>query len=477
MKHLNNALLPHQTAAVEKLIKLKVGALFAEQGTGKTITTLEIARRRVESDKISHIIWLCPCSAKQNIRREIVKQSPDELCSMITICGIETLSTSIRAMSYLLELCQNKRCFLVVDESLLIKNPWAYRTKNILQLAEKCQYRIILNGTPVSRNEADLFSQFYLLDWRILGYKSYWSFAANHLEYDEYGNLRRVLNKDALADKIAPYTYQITKSECMELPCKHYKTYYFNLTEEQNIEYGEAARYLLDDINEWKPETIYRLFSGLQAVISGKRLVFNRKGTHFDTAEFFRNPMDNPRLRMLLDCLDDEKTIIFCHYESEISQLCTLLPEAVRFDGKVSLKKRDDALIKFSRDKKYLIANKNCAGYSLNLQFCHRIIYMSNDWDLGTRLQSEDRIHRYGQEHNVEIIDICAENTIDEQIIRCLRNKEYLLDSLKDKIKDKQNIKESLLEYVHGAKKDIFDCDELGRSNKDAKNIPRYKCI
>lgn len=382
---LNNPLLPHQEAAVNKLIKLKVGALFAEQGTGKTITTLELARRRLESGKIGHIIWLCPCSAKQNIKREIIKQSPDELCGIITICGIETLSSSIRALSYLLNLSNEKKCFLVVDESLLIKNPRAHRTKHILQIAENCKYRIILNGTPVSRNEADLFSQFYLLDWRILGYRSYWSFAANHLEYDDYGKLRRVLNKDTLTDKISPYTYQITKSECMDLPCRRYRTYYFGLTNEQNEEYNEVAERLLYDVNKWHPETIYRLFSGLQAVISGKRLKFNKKGTHFDAIELFKNPEDNPRIQLLLDCLDDNKAIIFCHYESEISQLCELLPDAVRFDGTVPLKKRDNALIEFSKGKKYLIANKGCAGYSLNLQFCHRIIYMSNDWDLGTR--------------------------------------------------------------------------------------------
>lgn len=465
---LKNPLLPHQETAVNKLIKLKVGALFAEQGTGKTITTLEIARRRVENGKIDHIIWLCPCSAKQNIKREIIKHFPDELCRMVTICGIETLSSSIRALSYLLNLSNEKKCFLVVDESLLIKNPRAYRTKHILQIAENCKYRIILNGTPVSRNEADLFSQFYLLDWRILGYQSYWSFAANHLEYDDYGKLRRVLNKDALTDKISPYTYQISKSECMELPDRRYKTYYFELTSEQNEEYNEVAERLLYDVNEWHPETIYRLFSGLQAVISGKCLKFNSKGSHFDAVELFENSEDNPRIQLLLDCLDDNKAIIFCHYESEISQLCELLPDAVRFDGTVPLKKRDNALIEFSKNKKYLIANKNCAGYSLNLQFCHKIIYMSNDWDLGTRLQSEDRVYRFGQDHDVEIIDICASNTIDEQIIRCLRNKENLLDSLKERIKDKQNIKESLLKCIYGNKQDIFDCDTLERSNEDA---------
>ena len=69
---LKNELLPHQKAAVNKLIKLKVGALFMEQGTGKTITTLEIARARLDNEKINSVIWLCPCSAKGNIKREII---------------------------------------------------------------------------------------------------------------------------------------------------------------------------------------------------------------------------------------------------------------------------------------------------------------------------------------------------------------------------------------------------------------------
>ena len=106
---LKNELLPHQKEAVEKLIKLKVGALFMEQGTGKTITTLEIARRRYESGKIEAAIWLCPCSAKKNIKREILKQCPSELSRIFTICGIETLSTSVQANSYLMSLTHEKK--------------------------------------------------------------------------------------------------------------------------------------------------------------------------------------------------------------------------------------------------------------------------------------------------------------------------------------------------------------------------------
>lgn len=61
-------------------------------------------------------------------------------------------------------------------------------------------------------------------------------------------------------------------------------------------------------------------FSGLQAVISGKRLIFNKSGTHFDTVEMFHDSMDNPRIKRVMDILTEEKTIIFCRYESEIEQ-------------------------------------------------------------------------------------------------------------------------------------------------------------
>lgn len=459
-------LFPHQKKAVEKLIRLKVGALFMEQGTGKTITTLEIVRIRIEKEKIEHVIWLCPCSAKGNIKREIFKFCPDEMLKCFTICGIETLSSSVRAVSYLLNLSVNKKCFLIVDESLLIKNPKAYRTENILKIANNCHYRMILNGTPISRNEADLFSQFYLLDWRILGYRSYWSFAANHLEYDDYGKLKNVLNTDMLAKKIAPYTYQVKKTDCIKLPDKEYKTYAFSMTVEQDIEYSRVARILLEQLDEWKSDTVYRLFSGLQAVISGKILIFSKNLKHFETEEMFKNPRDNPRIESLFDALpENEKAIIFCRYESEISQLCKVVPGSVRFDGKMTMKEREKSLKEFSEEKQYLIANRNCAGYSLNLQFCHNIIYMSNDWDLGTRLQSEDRVHRIGKDHKVNIIDICASDTIDEQILRCLWRKERLLDSIKRDV-DKNagcNVKDTFKKYIYGSRynHETFDCSEL----------------
>ena len=51
------------------------------------------------------------------------------------------------------------------------------------------------------------------------------------------------------------------------------------------------------------------------------------------------------------------------------------------------------------------------------------MIYYSNNFDLEVRLQSEDRAHRIGQTSKVTYVDIIAENTTDERVLKALRNK------------------------------------------------------
>lgn len=461
----------HQINCVNKLKHIKVGALFMEQGTGKTRTMLELINIRLEKGRIDHVIWLCPCSCKENLRRDIIKHTGNDQKGFITICGIETLSTSIKWNSSLIDMSEKHSCYLIVDESSKVKNHKAKRTQNILRIAEKCKYKCILNGTPITRNEADLFSQMYLLDWRILGYKGFWSFAANHLEYDEYGNVRKCLNTDYLTEKIAPYSYQVKKSECLDLPKKTYDIKYFNLSSDQDKHYKEVADKLLFLVDEFKPETIYSFLTGLQLVLCGYRVnivhskkkyvkkmlngehrLIEREGDYIIKERFFSNYKDNPRIQCLENVLEGvtEKCIIFCKYSDEITDICNLLGDkAVRFDGSLNLKNRQKSIDQFASDKQFLVANKTCAGYGLNLQFCSYVIFYSNDYDFGTRAQAEDRVYRIGQNKNVNIIDICASYTLDEKIIDCINRKENLLNSFKHELETKKDKEELTASYIY----------------------------
>ena len=486
--NLKNSLLPHQARAVEKLKKYKVGALFMEQGTGKTITALELCRIKMQAGHIEKIIWLCPCSAKESVEEEITKQAPREMLPHFVICGIETLSTSVKANAYLYQIVKTNECGLVIDESLLIKNHRALRTKNTIRIAKFAKYKLILNGTPTSKDERDLYSQFYALDWRILGYQTYWSFEAHHIAYDDNipDKVVEILNIDYLIKRIEPYTFKITKDECLNLPPKRYHTVSFYITKEQEEHYDYVAGELLFQVDEYKAETIYQLFSALQAVVSGKRVIItqNERQTRafFETEPFFEKVEENPRLQKFLDIIDNtKKTIIFCHYTDEVEVVVEELNKkygsnaAVRFDGKISNRDRQENRKLFKSSATFLVANLRCAGHSLNLQFCNQIIYYSNDWDLAPRLQSEDRVHRIGQEKDVEIVDLCAIDTLDDRIKKCLERKESLLESLKNKLgKDnKEVLREFFLTKQYAKKRKrhpiIYDYSNLEEEN--AKNI------
>lgn len=443
---LKTELLPHQVKAVEKLSKIKVGALYMEMGTGKTRTALELIAKRYNDGKVNHILWLCPCSVKKTIEHEIEKHAGK--INDLTICGIETLSSSIRTNVELLKLVKERDVYLIVDESNLVKNHKAKRTQAVLRLAEECRYKLILNGTPISRNEADLFAQWMILDWRILGYRSYWSFASNHIKWDDNvrGRIKEMRNVDYIVRKIAPYSYQIKKEECLDLPLKTYSTAYCELTEDQMGYYQYAAQKLLFEVDEFKPHTIYRMFTGLQNIISG--IIINLDdGMKFGNKKFFKDPFYNPRIQTLLDVLErvDGKVLIFCKFTHEIDSVIEVLKKvygessAVKFNGDVTLKERQRNLKKFEGDARFLVANKTTAGYGLNLQFCNYIVYFSNDWDYATRSQSEDRVHRIGQNKNVHIIDIVAEKTLDERILSCLFRKEMLVYEFKKWLETHKN--------------------------------------
>lgn len=447
---LRTDLYPWQQAAVDKLIRIRVGALYMEMGTGKTRTALEIIQRRIAAGKLDHVLWLCPCSVRENLKADILKHAEGALAS-IAIYGIESLSSSIRLYETLLRYVDARRTMLIVDESNLIKNHKAIRTQRITELASRCPYRLILNGTPVSRSEADLFAQWYLLDWRILGYRSFWSFAANHLEYDPEipGKVRRTLNTDYLIEKVSPYSYQVSREDCFALPGKRYHQYGMFMTDEQTAHYSEVVDSMIEQLDERRPETIYRMFSAAQAIISGLKV--EDEGGHITTAPMFADPRENPRVDALLDLIEafepGEKAIIFCKYTHEIESILRVLPGSIPFYGKVPQRERQANLAAFKADARFLVANKACAGYGLNLQHCHKVIYYSNDWDWATRIQSEDRVYRLGQEHAVDVYDIAAYGTLDQKILRCLARKESLEDAIKRELKSSNGVKEAKGKY------------------------------
>lgn len=435
----------HQQQAINKLSQLRVGGLFMDMGTGKTRTVLEI----IGIKKPKSVRWFCPVSLMKTIAEEIEKHTEFTYYAfnkktnvenipkaLIYIIGIESMSSSKRLITAANSLL-DENTMIVVDESGYIKNPYTKRTINITRIAEQCYFRYILSGTPVSNGVQDLYSQLKLLSPKILGYNSFYSFAANHLEYHEKipGMIVRAHNEELIAAKIEPYIFQIKKGECLDLPEKIYIKYECSMTGKQQKIYKETKDHIIDEAmenNKYENYSyIFDLFTQLQQIACG----FSYNGEN--TTE-----IPNNRLNLLKEVYETipkgEKLIIFTKYIYNINKIKQMFFE--NYNIKVAEhhggKKEVD---KFKQDTQILVANPATASHGLNLQFCKYVIFYDNSFKYSDRIQAEDRCHRIGQKNNVTYIDIICEDTIDEYIHKKLSNKEDVVKAFQKELQGKQN--------------------------------------
>lgn len=438
-------LMKHQIPAVEKIMPMRVGALFMDMGTGKTRCAIELVARRQQ--RISRVIWFCPVSLKLTIATEIEKHTEGESVYVFDdreqipqafwyVVGIESMSSSDRMVVAVNEL-MDQDTFVIVDESSYIKGHAAKRSMRIADLSAQSRYRLLLTGTPITQGVEDLYAQMRFLSPDILGYGSFYSFAHNHLEYsDKYpGMIVRALHVGQLADKLAPFVYQVTKSECMDLPEKLYDQFYFGLTEEQHDAYQQAKDEILNGILEEIPDyIIFQLFTALQQIVSG---FWNRNGE-----EFIRLP--HKRVETLQEVIsgipENEKVIIWCKYVESVRQIAEAMPGCALYYGNLSETKRNEQLQLFRGAARFLVATQATGGHGLTLNEAHYHVFYENEFKYSHRVQAEDRSHRIGQTEHVTYIDIVSKSGIDQRIQKALAKKEDVVKSFRGEMKNRKGI-------------------------------------
>lgn len=162
-------LLSSQQSAISKLQQYKIGALFMEPGTGKTRAAYEL-QRSVNPD---YVLYLAPYQAINQPNYAETVPAEVERCGGFQMphdfVGFESLSASDRIyLDLLKKLSRASRPFIIADESLKIKNWEAKRTRRVIHLGTYAQHKLVLNGTPLSRNLLDLWSQMEFLSPKIL---------------------------------------------------------------------------------------------------------------------------------------------------------------------------------------------------------------------------------------------------------------------------------------------------------------------
>ena len=154
---------------------------------------------------------------------------------------------------------------------------------------------------------------------------------------------------------------------------------------------------------------------------------------HFKADDGTTQAIKNNRLSELMEVLDEieGKTVIWAHYQYDVKTILNAIEQThgpgsvVTYYGLTPQDERQDNIKRFQNDEncRFLIGTPQTGGYGITLTAASTMIYYSNGYDLEKRLQSQDRIHRIGQKKPVTYIDIIAEDTIDNKIVKSLRNK------------------------------------------------------
>jgi SNF2 family DNA or RNA helicase len=323
---------------------------------------------------------------------------------------------------------------MAIDESTTIKNPTAKRTKNILKVGKYCYYRRILTGSPVTRSPLDVYTQSQFLDPALLGYSSYYAFRNRYaLLVDRSAggrSFKQVVgfqNLDELNTLLQKFSYRVLKEDCLDLPDKVYIKREIELTPEQSKVYNAIKKYAIAELSG---VSTVSASSVITQIIRLHQISCGFAST--DDGEI--EEIKNNRLTELLQILEetDGKVIIWANYRHDIHKICKLIKTTFGEDtvgayyGETTDIDREKLITDFQNpDSKvrYFVGNTQTGGYGITLTAANTVIYYSNNYDLEKRLQSEDRAHRIGQNNKVTYIDIVCKDTVDEKIVKALRNK------------------------------------------------------
>lgn len=393
-----NTLTQQQQAAIHHLNEWRVGALFMEPGTGKTRAAMTL----VNSTPCTDCFWIGPLRTYPTIQMEMARWGG---MKMPTSCwGVESLSNSDRIyMNLLNEVEQSRMPFIVVDESLKIKNAEAKRTRRLLEIGKRAEWKLVLNGTPVSRNLLDMWPQMEFLSPKILGmslteYKNTftkWTRVTKRIGMRSYTKeyITGMENVDYLHSLIRHYVYECDLR--LNITQKWHNVGYC-ITDESRQRYNDIKEdYLSDETLEWRNNNIFLAMT-----------------TEMQVAYTIDEGKMEAVSRLLQDLPQDE-TIIFCRF----------------IVAQEECRKRWPRVTVLSMQKESL---------GLNLQQYRHTIFFDRVWDYALLLQASRRTYRTGQEQDCHYYELTGnvglEHMMAENIKKKVSMSEYLKKITKEEL-------------------------------------------
>lgn len=420
----------------------KPGFLNAnDMGTGKTYETLA----EMSEGYMTSALIVCPNSVKSTWETAIPQFFPTR--EVLTLSGstkrrIDEYGTGFlivnwEALRTMPQLQVIEWDWIVADEAHKAKNRKAKQTRYLKRL--RTTFKRALTGTPVVNRPDELWS---ILNWLYpKEFRSYWRFFEEFVEYEigypgGYKIVTGYKNLEKLHAILEPIMCRRLKEDVLpDLPDKYYTTLKVDLLPKQRRAYDAMKNdslAWLEMLPEDKPlpaPSVLAQLTRLRQFASGyceieAPNVMQSWADASDRKVHVVMTEPSSKLDALMELLDDtdEQVVVFTQFK----QLAYLAAERMRavdisvtmFTGDTPDRMRRFAIDDFVKGRtRVFLATAQAGGLGIDgLQVASTVIFLDRSWSPATNIQAEDRLWRHGQENAVHVIDIAANDTVDQVV-------------------------------------------------------------
>ncbi len=429
----------HQRKIFEKACDMKAYGLFWEPGTGKSKTLIDLMRYKFKKYGEGKTLILCPKIVQDSWVKQLgIHSYMDDLAQVVSgdrERKIDLLNNKkpIKIINYdalnveeIAEYIMSEEWMIkVADESHRIKNHKSGRGKMATQIPSEFSY--IASGTPILRNELDLYNQIKFLGSKILG-SNFYSYRGRYF-IDE--NIRFkgkkeywpnfVIDpdkKEELIRKLSTISDRKTKEECLDLPGIMYNKIQVGMSKEQAEAYNNIQAELIHYVKKTRdPEVVVakniltktirllQISSGFMKTESGRIIPFKK----------------NPKLEAVMDFVEDyDKVIISCAFIEDIETI------GKHFKNPAYLYGAKNTMRDFTEGSaRVLIAHPHVMIGINELVMTNNVVTYSRNYSYEDRHQSIDRVYRQGQIKKVSVTDFVS-SEMDELVLDNLDNKQNI---------------------------------------------------
>lgn len=414
-------LFEYQKQGIEFLVSKQGGMLLDEQGLGKTIQALEA----VKNTKAKVLVIVCPAIMQGTWLHHVTNLVPKDITTYIHSYEWYVKLTNLKP---LLKEIKDKEIGVIVDEAHYIKTPTSKRTKTVQYLLslENIVFKVLLTGTPITRDVDDLYTQLKVF---------YPNFCRSIFEYRRrymncihsyFGDTFKGFKDDSAKDEIINYLKHCSlrrtkRSAGLELPSITRTPVFVDINKKVAEKSLEILNYATKVINGVDDYTLYKTDLAEEA-------------SHIASIRKALGVAKVPQVLQYVEHLlqsGTQKLIVFGVHIDVVNLIYEALKEKYkeikthRIIGATTNPQREKIINEFQNEDtpQIIVANMIACGVGVTLTKAHTVVFAELDFTPSNIMQAEARVHRITQEHIVNSIFIIANESLDAKILGILREK------------------------------------------------------